>query len=74
MEQFDESVMSAFDILEDFTDERANCLNTFLNCQDLVKWLKESMHTCKLCFRHWGCQKQWSYGEYNVVFMYRTRN
>lgn len=47
MEQFDDSFVSAFNILKDFTDERANCLNTFLECQDLVKWLKESMHTCK---------------------------
>ncbi|XP_053396011.1 E3 ubiquitin-protein ligase rnf213-alpha-like [Mercenaria mercenaria] len=48
MEQFDDSLMDACEFLKDFSRSRAACLNTFLNCQPLVQWLKESMHTSGL--------------------------
>ncbi|XP_053396017.1 E3 ubiquitin-protein ligase rnf213-alpha-like [Mercenaria mercenaria] len=48
MEQFDDSLMDACEFLKDFSRSRASCLNTFLNCQPLVQWLKESMHTSGL--------------------------
>ncbi|XP_053396012.1 E3 ubiquitin-protein ligase rnf213-alpha-like [Mercenaria mercenaria] len=45
VEQFDDSFMNAFDFLKDLTTKRAHCLSTFLKCQPLVQWLKESMQS-----------------------------
>ncbi|KAL4233165.1 hypothetical protein ACF0H5_007850 [Mactra antiquata] len=43
MKSFNDSVMKAVDFLQGLTEERAMCLQTFVQCGKLVKWLKESM-------------------------------
>ncbi|XP_053396009.1 E3 ubiquitin-protein ligase rnf213-alpha-like [Mercenaria mercenaria] len=43
MRSFDDSVMKACDFLTELTPAREICLKTFIRCEPLVKWLKESM-------------------------------
>jgi len=38
--------MKACKLLKDLTNEKTKCLDAFIKCQDVVKWLKESMKMC----------------------------
>jgi len=46
MSEFDESLMKACELLKDLTNDKTKCLKAFIDCQDVVMWLKESMKMC----------------------------
>lgn len=39
--------MQTCEFLKDVTEKRAKCLQAFVDCENLVQWLKQSMKTCK---------------------------
>ncbi|XP_053390335.1 E3 ubiquitin-protein ligase rnf213-alpha-like, partial [Mercenaria mercenaria] len=43
MKSFNDKVMKACDSLKDIEPAKEQCLNTFVRCEQLVKWLQESM-------------------------------
>ncbi|WAR07203.1 R213B-like protein [Mya arenaria] len=46
LREFDKKLMQTCEILKDITKKESNCLDAFVKSAKLVKWLKESMHTC----------------------------
>lgn len=52
MRSFDDKVMKACDFLKDLTPKQELCLKTFVRCEPLVKWLKESMKTGNQTWLH----------------------
>lgn len=47
MKDFDEKLMQTCEFLKDVTEKRAKCLQAFVDCENLVQWLKQSMKTCE---------------------------
>ncbi|XP_053388233.1 E3 ubiquitin-protein ligase rnf213-alpha-like, partial [Mercenaria mercenaria] len=47
MKAFDQSLMKTCVFLEEITAERAACLSAFVDCSNLVMWLRESMQQLK---------------------------
>lgn len=52
MNEFDSSLISACDVLRGIKDEHAKCLEEFINCKQLIDWLRKTMESELSIFVH----------------------